>query len=352
VPELDPAAPAQPPNPPTASDQAVVKGDYAAFEAAERAALAGKPLAPAPVEEEPKEEAKSAVSPTTPEKPLSRKEREQQEVNDRIRAAVEKATADTRAELAQLRAQLQTLPAKEPVKDKPAASAPPAEKFPDYATYLETHPDATLEVWMDARDDFRDQQRERAARQRQETEQVTQAEIARLTRANDLLAERQKTDPEFTKKLNPRLLELETFADAGRHGRPAGPGCVIAEELFSSESFVPLLEHFTAHPEALTRLEAMPAHLLKLPLAQRISEHARWIVREMGKIEATLTPPPAADEASLPKPKTQTTAPRPPADLGHRATDPADPMKHAVATGDYAAFERLEREKLAAQRRR
>jgi len=42
----------------------------------------------------------------------------------------------------------------------PAAPAPASsEKFPKYAEYLQTHPDAELEEWLEARDEWRDARR-------------------------------------------------------------------------------------------------------------------------------------------------------------------------------------------------
>lgn len=340
------AAPAQSETEPTALESAIVADDYTQFEAAQRAELQGKPL---DTPDEPvKESAKATI-----DRPISKR---QQAINDSIRTASEKAVADAvrdkDAEIARLKAERQA-PIERPVVkavEEPAKPVPVAARdtFPNFADYLAKNPDATLETWMDARDEWRDDQRTRTAAQQAEAKSATDAEIARLTKAHDLITERTKDDKDYIKNLNPRLLEIETLADAGRNGRPTGPANVIAEELFKSDAFLSLLDHFTAHPDALARLEAMPDHLKTLSARQRATEHTRWIVREIGKIEASLHSPVAATES--PKPKTVTTAPRPPADLGKRSTENADPIASAVKADDYAAFEAAERAKLAASR--
>lgn len=327
--------------PSTAVEAAVVKDDYPAFEAAERAALNGKPL------DAPDPDAAPAAPAAAPV--LSKR---QQDLNDRIKKATDAVALAKDAEIADLRAKLTVVPRPERPAPPAAAAAPVAKPatFPSFADYAAAHPDASLETWMDARDEWRDQQREQAKAARTEQQTVDQADQDRMARASEQVTAR-AADPEFVKNLNPRLLQIETFADAGRNGRETGPSNVIAEEMFKSEALVPLLEHFSKNPADLARLEALPAHLAKLPPRQRIAEHTRWIVREMGKIEATLTPATAAAEATT-KPKTISSAPRPPADLGARTTESADPIASAVKANDYSAFEAAERRRLLADRTR
>lgn len=317
---------------PTAVEAAVVASDYQSFEKAQMASDAGKPLeAPAP------------PAPAEAERTLSKR---QQEANARTAKAVEAATADLRAENARLRS---TAAPPAPAPPKPAVAAPvPSERFASFQEFVAQKPDASLEDWLEARDDWRDQRRERTAAQRQEQAAVTETSQATMARASEQLKAKTTASPEFAQSLNPRLLQIQTFADAERDGVQAGPSNVIAEELFKSDALIPLLEHFTAHPDAFTRLETVPDVYAKLPPRQRAAAHAQWIVREMGKIEATLTPATAAAEVSTPKPKTVSTAPAPPVDLGPRQTQIADPIASAVKANDYAAFEAAERAKRSA----
>src|SRR3989442_13142458 len=93
------AAPTQ-----TAVEAAVVSGDFGSFKEAGRAERVNKPLPDVPLEVPSDPPTAKAATPApvapAPERTLSKR---QQDINDRIREAVERATADKDAEIARLR---------------------------------------------------------------------------------------------------------------------------------------------------------------------------------------------------------------------------------------------------------
>lgn len=331
-------APAADATPIPAVDAAIAADDYSAFEAAERAERSGTPL--------------EAVAPPTPaERPVSRR---QAEAERRTREAVDRATTELREENARLKAAAAPPVARvsAPVVARPAApaaAAPPIAAVPKFQTFeqfVAAKPDASLEEYLDARDDFNHTQRERATAARTEQQQADESDLQRATRIDAAFKAKATTDPDFAGKLNPKLTSYLSIADSQRAGVPVTAGSLILEEMMGSESFMPFAEHFSAHPEELDRLEAVPDHLQHLPPRQRAMEHGRWIVRQMGKLEDKLATPAAAAPAPAavvpPKPKTSSSAPPPPVDLGRRTGAPADPIAAAVKADDYAAFEQAE----------
>lgn len=330
-----------------AVDAAIAADDYSAFEAAERAEQSGKPLA--------------AVAPPTPaERPISKR---QADAERRTREAVDRATTELREENARLKAAAAppaarvpapavARPAAPPVAAAPLAAVP---KFQTFEQFVAAKPDASLEEYLDARDDFNHTQRERATAARTEQQIADESESQRVGRVDAAFKAKQAVDPDFVAKLNPKLTSYLSIADAQRAGVAVTAGSLILEEMMGSESFMPFAEHFSAHPEELDRLEAVPDHLTHLPPRQRAIEHGRWIVRQMGKIEDKLTPPPAvaapAPAAVVPPRKTSSSAPPPPVDLGRRTGAPADPIRAAVQADDFAAFEQAEFAKAGAARK-
>src|SRR6185295_8178089 len=107
-----PAAPAQPTETPTtiAPDHAAANaGNVQGFLDARAAQRDGKPLPPVEVPDTATAEAPK----------LSRKEREQQEANERVRTAVERATTDLRAQIDELKRSTAA-----PRRETPAEPAP------------------------------------------------------------------------------------------------------------------------------------------------------------------------------------------------------------------------------------
>lgn len=317
MPDLEAAAPAQPEQPaptptPTAVEQAAASGDVTSYREARRAERIGKPLDPKPVEEKP---APAAAAPAQKPDEARAVSNRQRQINDYERRIAEQNERIARLESRQT-------PAAAPRRDDTPAQAPApvAEKFPKYEEYLAQKPDASLEDWMDARDTWRDDRRTAAEHTRSEAERRAQTHQQRATKFSDQVGERTKADPKFLERISPDVLSLKPFSslEAGERG---GPMNAIAEELLDSPVATALMEHFTAHPDELQRLAGIRS--------------PRELLREFGKIEARLE---QSHEAPAPQPKTVTSAPSIGTTLGSRPASPADPVKSAVATNNFATF--------------
>lgn len=354
-----PAAPAQPVSDPTptslsAVNAAVASGDTGAYRAARRAERAGKPLpevavtpaVDAKVTETPATE--TAAEPTDPAAPAqpvaeqpkpSRKEREQQEANERVRRAVEAATADLRAEVERLKGG-------KPAAD-PAAPAQPekpkAEKFQSLAEWSAANPEGTLEQYMDARDEFRDQQR-RAADAERSVGDALEADTVRAIESFDArVVELEKAKPDVRRKIAPLAQAL------GKRGGPFGVVARIVGAIADGRG-ADVLEHFADNPEALKSIVTLPERLRGLPLQVQVAQHSQHIALEIGRLQAKLDTPSAPAKEPV-QPKTLTDAPEPAQTLGTKPATAADPKVTAIRKGDTRAYRELRRQERAAGRR-
>ena len=337
APEVAPVALAQPepvtiPVPVlTATERAVAADDVPAFRAARQAERLGTPApAPAAVVEPtpalPIVAAPAVVAAPVVEEPRVISKRQQQ-INDYERKIAEQA-----AELARLKAPQSVAPrAVEP----PAALEPPPA-FPTYEVYLQTHPEATLEVWLDARDDWRDTQRETRTREATAREQFQSDHQRRVTDFRTRMDAASAADEKFYDKLNPALLTLEPRETVIADGHSPAVENDLATEILQSTIGPQVLLHLTDHPEDLARLRACATRGELLRLFGRIEE----------RIERGPTPPLTLVT------KTVSDAPPPPTTLGRQPAVTADPIRAAVIADDVSAFRkaRLE-ERLAGQRR-
>lgn len=332
-------APAAAPTTQSATQAAISSGNTADYRAARRAERIGKPLDPVAVA--PAAADAPAVAPVAIEpKPPTRKEREQQETNERVRAAVERATADLRAENDRLK-----------TPTPPVASAPPKDTFPTMAEYSQAHPEASLEDYMDARADHRKARETATAQSATEAEELTVAQQVRVETFINRLKETSTADPTFSAKLTPDVKALKPFG-ALTPGEASGPRNVIAEQIYDSPVAPQILLHLSQHPEVLKSLETMPAHILALPRAARTNAHIQHIVRQFGALESTLASA-AVAPASVPvAPKTLTDAPATAQVLGSRASAAVDPKLAAVKSGDTRAYRAIRRQERADALRR
>jgi len=356
-PTAAPAAPAQPAaaeSTPvqTAVQAAVAAGNPRDYRAARRAERIGKPLAPVPAAADPAPAQAAGAAPVTTavaeEPKLSRKEREQQEANERTRRAVDAATADLRRELDELR---RTAPRTEGAPAAPAA-APAAPKpdvftFPSIEEWAQKNPEKSLNDYLDARETARDDWRESRATAAKTTEQATAARSAQIASFDQRVTEADKATP----GLGEKVLRI-----AQRIGRSTGPDYVLGQLALESPVGPQLLAHFEDHPEALAAIVALPESLRGLSVQQQIRAHIPHLIKEFGKLEATLgssaRPAAAAAAPAAPEPKTLTTAPAPHEPLGGHAAEAADPKAAAIRRGDTRAYRQMRRnERLTAMGR-
>lgn len=324
---------------PTASPaavKAVESGNFRDFAKAETAATLekrdGKPST-TPADSSPAKPVSQAGStePTSPpasEPGTQKPPRKGKDADSRVQELL--------AERAQLRRELEL--AKQPIETKPADSSPaPAvgEEFPDYPEYLQTHPNATLRDWSKAHFEHlrTGEERQRSAHELAAAHDKSVNQV--VESFHQQFVEVLKTDPEFLDRIDPAIANARPV-QALQRGEKAGPANVIASEVMKSSVAPKLMEHFTAHPEDYARLQQLPAHLAGLPPAVAAREHVTWIIRELGKIEASL------GRSATPSPQTKpvTGAPDPGTTLGSRPAAPADAAKSAVDKGDFRSAKR------------
>lgn len=319
---------------------AIQSGDFSAFEREERA----KANPTKPAESSPAPPVEQAVSTETLSKPPSEaatpkpKKAKEQNAETRVQELL--------AERAQLRRELEL--AKPPATTQPpseAAPAPASEKFPDYAEYLATHPDAPLSDYLDARDDWRDAKRA-AAKCAQETGDAIDRSLTEVVdRFHQQFTDVLTADPEFMERIAPEVANAKPV-QALKAGEAAGPINVIASELMKSAVAPKLMEHWTAHPDEFATLQQVPERIKAMPTHLQAREHVDWIKREIGRLEGRLE---KATAPSPPPTKTVSSAPPPGTTLGTRPSAPADAEADAVKRGDYAAVEKIWRAQDAAK---
>ena len=327
---VETTAPAQPETPPdlapvtTAAEKAVADGNYDAFRAAKLAERQGKPLdppAPAP-EATPAEAAAPGPAPApAPERKVSKRqetinnyERQIAELNERLRAFEARVPPPA--------------PAPEPTK--------PTDTFPDYATYLQSHPNTSLETYIDARQDWRNEQAAAKAQRESFERQQTQTQEQIVSAAAKRYAEAVKANPDFEASLDPAILAIPTREKAIADRMPLKPEHDFASELLKSEVLPQLLAHLSANPDAMEKVRA----------CQTRSE----TLRLFGRLEAKFLDAPPAP--APPPAKTLTAAPEPPTALGSRPAPAADPIEHAVVSNNYEAFKAARMQQRLAQVRK
>lgn len=241
-----------------------------------------------------------------------------------------------------LREELASLDVK-PKQDAKPDSSPAAEQLSDWERY-KRHPEApkledfdkpgrSYDDWMAAMSVFVADQRlgERESRQREAySTQARRAEHARIaTTAREQWNRAKAADPEFDSKVDHRLLDI-TPAFLLPPGQPVQPVNALSAELVRSEVFPELWLHFSTDEgrQEWTRLRQLGD---RDPLA---------MLRGFGRLEGRFARAEAASTPTL-SPSTVSHAPAPVPTVGRRASTPADPIKAALAAGDYQTYERL-----------
>lgn len=299
----------------TASHAAVVADDFGAFRAAERAEARGTPQPDVPVP--PPAEPVATEPPPEPARTLSKR---QQEQNERVRLAVERATADLRAENERLKAtapkETPAPPAPKPAPYKAYLELPGAPKLADFES-LEEH-SAAMAVFIA---DQRLAERE-AVRAAEADARAAGAEAVKtLETYQGQIAAAGGTA--FLDQLTPEVQQLRPVEALQARGETAiGPLNVLTSEIIKSAIAPQLLQHFSDHPEELRRFETLP--------------HPAAVYRELGKLERALEPP-------SPSSASYATPPKPPRILEPRPAAAADPVRAALDRNDFRAFRAAER---------
>lgn len=261
--------------------------------------------------EEPAEEAeKPAVDDKRPTNAEARKDpqaRIRQQVWDQREAERRADAAERRAADAERREQERTrelAALKAPAKP---AEPPKPDKFPTYAVYLESHPDAALEDYMDARDDWRDTRRDAKTRETTEAERAETTFRQKASTFGERFAEAAKADPDIEQRIDRELLSVRPYSSLTAQDKelirnipdPATRDlvafrCFLADQWIDSEHAVQLLEHLS-DAKQFQRLATLPPN---------------HVIRELAKFEAGLgaafrkdsgpAPRPSASQANAP----------------------------------------------------
>jgi len=161
-------------------------------------------------------------------------------------------------------------------KTQPASGAPTTDRFPKYAEYLQTHPDAELEDWLEARDSWRDERHaaQTRARDQQDVQQRTLSERARTFSTK--IQEAVRVDPDLLTKVDPRLLQTKALSALKPDERPTF-GNFLVEQILASEHPTTLLLHLSDDAEVQRLATLDPSH----------------VIRELAKIEYGLRAAPS-----------------------------------------------------------
>jgi hypothetical protein len=151
----------------------------------------------------------------------------QKKAETRINQAIfQQREAERRAEAAEARArQLEEeyrQPSNRSNRRSNSRGGRPRDGFPVYAEYLQTHPDATLEDWLDARDGYREERRMQqfqAQRQQHEQHALGVQWQQRLKAARD-------ADPDFESKIDLTVPVSAPMMDIIRSS-PIGPQLML-----------------------------------------------------------------------------------------------------------------------------
>jgi len=248
--------------------------------------------------------------------------------------------AQARAEAAQLRERLERL--ERPKQDAKPGSSPAA--VPEWKRYMSL-PNAPKEDQFDTYAEYvaassffaaQQLQSDNEARSRARAEQHQHADRVKTMaqKAIERINAYKQTDSGFDAAVNPQLMEIRPVSLL-RPGEPIQADNVLAEEMLVSDYTPHLMKHFST-PEGIAEWQKLTA---MSPAA---------MLREFGRIEARFESRVSSDARP---PSTVTSAPEPPTTLGRKPAAAADGVAHAIKTGDFAAYERMENARELAARR-
>lgn len=339
------AAPAPPDATPatiSATRDAANKGDFSAFDSAHTANRRGAPM--------PAVEAK-----TDPAAPVERTiSKRQEDINTKIREAVERATADTNAEIARLKSQLATPAA--PRREEPAPAAPVPPKTPEWKRFM-AMPDAPKLADFESVEEHAiaaalfinetvHQERIAGDRARQTDESRAKFLTEHGQRYGERLQEAAKADPTIVTKINPAIMAARPLSGLDK-GQPRTFANAVAETGLFSPNPAGLYVYLTDHPEEAAQIAALPSEEHALRALAQLDGRLNPGTPAVPAAPADPAPSPAASRAAVPS--TITAAPPPPQTVT-RAGSGTDPKAAALKNGDFETFHKLETAKKQAER--
>lgn len=327
-------APAPTSDTPTISAEvaAATGDDFAAFDHAHQSTQQGKPLPRVDAPELVKPEAPAADGTPAPERALSKR---QEEANARTRTAVEAATADLRAEVERLKAST-AAPRQEPPKtdDAKADAERKAPRFQSMAEWAQTHPEGSLDDYLEDRDAYREQVRETAERTRQTDETRAKYLTERGQEYGERLQKAHQADPDIASKIAPQILAARPKSGLAPGERVTFANLVAETGLFSPDPAA-LYRYLTEHQNEAARLASSPSEDLALRALAQLDGRL-----SAGTVTATATTSPAAAEHAAARPDTITKAPAPIRQV--TGSSVSDPLASALARDDFSAFDRID----------
>ncbi len=345
MPDLVPAAPAQPstPGPVSAAHAAVVTDNFSDYHKARSAERSGRPLpsvpvppasASAPTEPEAVSSEESALAPALPTEakappaapaPPREVSKRQQVIND-----YERRIAEQNERIARLEGQLS--PRRDP--HTPAEPAP-APTQADYQRYL-AHPDApkldtfdTYDQWAAALAVFIADQRYDERQQADRTRAVQETNSRYLkTKSQEFgtrLQQAATADPDFLDKIPPQLVTAVPVSSLSPEARAKATFANIAAEVaFWSEDPAAFLMHLHAHQDETLAIAKQPPQ-----------EWMRRLTALDGRLSASRAP---SNIPSAEPPRTLTGAPPPPQTLGTKPAEATNPEHAAAARNDFRGY--------------
>lgn len=262
--------------PPAADDTAVGPDAAPASEVAEKPAQAADKLG------KPRNDPRARVEEATSQAAAAKRERDE--------ARREATELRTRLDAMERRVAQPVAAAQEP----PKAETPQAEwkryrAMPDAPKMSQFEGDDAFEDWNAAMSLFVTDKRHDERQQQVQQHRAQQSEVAHFQGFQVKIQEATAADPSFLEKLDRRLTETPRMSALPPNVRPTFVNYLV-EQIYRSEVPKELLVHFTAHPEDAQRLSTL---------------HPTQVVREIGKLEARLTPPAASSKTgtavALPK---------------------------------------------------
>lgn len=200
----------------------------------------------------------------------------------------------------------------------PKAGNGQAEKFPKYAEYLQTHPDAELEDWLEARDTWRDTRQVEQTRVREQTERRQQSLAQRTQTFSAKMQTAVHADPDLLSKVDPRLLQTKPLSGLAPDEAPTF-GNFLVEQVLASEHPEKLLLHLSDESE-VQRLAGMDP--------DRVIRELAKVEYGLGTVHSGPVPPPVRQSHA--KPPVKPLGGSPQVDADAPPGDDADDEQHRL----------------------